>query len=94
MAKKRVLAVCGTGGGISSVMASKVKEIAKGINVEVEVVNAKVFEVRSQLASGDIDFIVAATCVMTSGGVPVVNVMSFLTGVGEEKSVAEIVKPA
>ena len=92
MAKKRVLAVCGTGGVTSSVMASKVKEIAKGINVEVEVVNAKVFEVRSQLASGDIDFIVAATRVMDPGGVPVVNVMSFLTGVGEEKSVAEIVK--
>ncbi len=90
MTKKRVLAVCGTGGVTSSVMASKVKEIAQRINVDTEVVTAKVFEVRSQLSGGKFDFIVAATRISDSKGVTVVNVMSFLTGVGEEKTVAEI----
>lgn len=92
MAKKRVMAVCGTGGVTSSVMAAKVREIATAIGVDLEVVNAKVFEVRSQLAGGHFDLIVAATRVSDPGDVPVVNVMSFLTGVGEEKSVAEITK--
>ncbi len=92
MAKKRILAVCGTGGVTSSVMASKVREIAQEADVEVEVVNAKVFEVRSQLSGGRYDLIVAATRVTDPGDVPVVNVMSFLTGVGEEKTVAEIVE--
>jgi PTS system galactitol-specific IIB component len=90
MAKKRVLAVCGTGGVTSSVMADKVREIAKANGVEVEIVNAKVFEVKAQLASGEFDLIVAATRVSNPGDVPVVNAMSFLTGVGEEKTVAEI----
>ena len=92
MAKKRILAVCGTGGVTSSVMASKVREIAQEAGVEVEVVNAKVFEVRSQLSGGKFDIIVAATRVTDPGDVPVVNVMSFLTGVGEEKTVTEIVE--
>jgi PTS system galactitol-specific IIB component len=92
MGKKRVLAVCGTGGVTSSVMASKVREIGTAIGVDLEVVNAKVFEVRSQLSGGKFDLIVAATRVADPGDVPVVNVMSFLTGVGEEKAVAEITK--
>jgi PTS system galactitol-specific IIB component len=90
MTKKRILAVCGTGGVTSSVMADKVRVIARASGVDVEVVNAKAFEVKSQLEGSRFDLIVAATRIKDPGDVPVVNVMSFLTGVGEEETTAQI----
>ncbi len=91
MDPKRVLAVCGTGGVTSGVIAAKVREIAEREAVPVEIVNTRVFDMASQLESGGFDLIVTATRMPADMSVPVINCMAFLTGVGEPETVERIV---
>ena len=92
MVKKRVLTVCGTGGFGSAAIAMKIRETAKSIGVEVDVVSVKVIEVQSQLDRCHYDLIVAATPVKDGGGVPIVNGIPLMTGIGVEEIMEQIVK--
>lgn len=87
--RKRILSVCGTGGVTSSVIALKMKEIAQQNDLDVEIANCKVFEVKSKVANWKPDLIVASTRV-PDVGVPVVKGFAFLSGVGEEEAKAQI----
>ena len=90
MAKKYVLSVCGTGGVTSGVVADKIREICSRHGIEVEVQTAKALEVQSRIESIHYDMIASATRVKETT-VPVVNCMSFLSGVGEEALEQKIV---
>ncbi len=84
MVKKRVLSVCGTGGVTSSVIASKVKEIAAKNGIDIELLSSQVKDVNMMLGSDNIDLIVTSTRISVSKDVPVVNCMAYLTGINEE----------
>ena len=87
--KKRVLSICGTGGVTSSVIASKMREIAQKHNIDVEIANCKVFEVKSKVQTWKPNLIIASTRV-PDVGVPVVKGFAFLSGIGEEEAEAQI----
>jgi len=87
---KRILIVCGTGIATSTVVAKKVEEELKKRGIEVETRQCKASEITGNLEG--IDLIVSTTPVPENIGVPVVRTLAFLTGVGEEEAIEEIIK--
>lgn len=83
MEKKFVLSVCGTGGVTSGVVADKIRDICVKHGINVEVQTAKALEVQSRIESSHYDLVASATRVKETT-VPVVNCMSFLSGVDED----------
>ncbi len=83
--KKRVLIACGTSIATATVVAEKVKQIAKEVDVPVMVVQCKASEIRGSISTFKPDFIVANTIVPKDLGVPVFSGIPFLAGVGVDK---------
>lgn len=92
MAKKKVLVACGTGIATSTVVVNKVKEVLKDRGVEAEVQQCKVSEVASKAAWADLIITTTQLPNGVNAGKPVVRSLAFLTGIGIEKDVAEIMQ--
>lgn len=90
--EKRVLIACGTSIATATVVASKVKEIAKEAGIRVNVVQCKAAEVRSKVSTFNPDVIVATTPVPKDLGIPVFNGVPFLSGVGMSDLKAKILE--
>jgi len=87
--KKRILVACGTAIATSTVVARKIEEELKKRDISVEITQCKSSEVPSK-AEG-YDLIVTTTFVSGAGTVPVIQTISFLTGIGIEKDIEKIV---
>jgi len=90
--EKRVLIACGTAIATATVVAEKVKEIAKEAGVLVSVAQCKAAEVRGRIATFNPHVIVATTPVPKDLGIPVFNGVPFLSGVGMDELKAQIVE--
>lgn len=88
MDAKTVLVICGTGVATSTLVASKVAEACTDAGIDADVRQGKVMDLVH--GSADADLIVATTEVPASVSVPVVAGMPFLTGVGADAAVEEI----
>ena len=90
MAPKNILVICGTGVATSTVVATKIKEqcVANGIDVTVR--QGKVMDL---VGGGEVtaDLIVATTPIPSTVSVPVVPGLPFLTGMGIDATLADIV---
>ncbi len=89
--EKRVLVACGTSIATATVVATKIREIAKEAGVPVTVVQCKAAEVRGRMATLNPHIIVATTPVPKDLGIPVFNGVPFLSGVGLAELKAQIV---
>lgn len=89
--EKRVLVACGTAIATATVVAQKVKDIAKEAGVPVQVVQCKASEVRGRIATFNPDFIVATTPLPKDLGIPVFNGVAFLSGIGMDDLKAKII---
>ncbi len=89
MKKLKILVVCGTGIATSTVVSRKLEEKLSERGYEVETRQCKASEVESNLEG--IDIIVATTPVPENLGVPVVRTLAFLTGVGEDEAIEEVI---
>ncbi|MGC9399720.1 MAG: PTS sugar transporter subunit IIB [Anaerolineae bacterium] len=90
--KKRVLVACGTSIATATVVAEKVREIAKEAGIPVEVAQCKAAEVRGRMSTFNPDVIVATTQVPKNLGVPVLSGVPFLSGVGMDQVKAQILE--
>lgn len=91
MKQLRVLVACGSGVATSTVVGSKVKDLLEANGYQASVEQRKVTEVQGIAA--DYDLIVASTrCPET--GTPTVFAISYLTGVGTDKTDQEILEAA
>jgi PTS system galactitol-specific IIB component len=87
---KKILVVCGAGVATSTVAAKKVEEKLRERGIEVKVDQCKATEIAYKLA--DCDLVVTTTLLGDlDGAVPVVQTVSFLTGVGIDKDIDKIV---
>lgn len=86
--KKKILVACGTAIATSTVVARKIEEELEKRGVSVETHQCKASEVPSK-AEGH-DLIVATTFVSGAGDIPVIQTVSFLTGVGIEADIDKI----
>lgn len=86
---KKVLVVCGTGVATSTMVASSIKDHCAAQGIDVQVTQGKVMDLLS--GNPDVDVIVATTSVPDSITVPVVAGLPFLTGMGQDAALAEVV---
>ena len=90
MPPKTVLVICGTGVATSTVVATIIREHCAANGIDVDVRQGKVMDLLR--GSPDVDLIVATTQVPDSVTVPVVAGLPFLTGIGKEATLDEIVR--
>ncbi len=87
---KTVLVICGTGVATSTVVATKVRDHCQSQGIAVEVRQGKVMDLLS--GTHGVDLVVATTQVPAGVTVPVVAGLPFLTGVGVDAALAEVVR--
>ncbi|NMC29539.1 MAG: PTS sugar transporter subunit IIB [Pelolinea sp.] len=87
---KRILVACGTAIATSTVVARAIEEALKERGIDITTRQCKASEVKS-LAS-DADLIVTTTPVPDNLGVPVIHTLAFLTGIGKEDAIEQIVE--
>jgi galactitol PTS system EIIB component len=90
MTKKRILVVCGAGVATSTVAAKKIDEKLRQRGLEVQVDQCKAVEV--DYKARGYDLVVTTTLLGDLQGVPVLQTISFLTGVGIDADIQRIVK--
>lgn len=86
---KKILVICGTGVATSTMVASSIKDHLAGEGIDAQVSQGKVMDLLS--GDPDVDLIVATTTVPDTITVPVVAGLPFLTGIGQDATLAEIV---
>lgn len=89
---KKILVACGTGIATSTMVANKIQnELAKRHeNIDIVINQCKVAEVTS--LSSNYDLIVSTTQVPSGVETPVISGLPFLTGVGLDKVIDEIIE--
>jgi PTS system galactitol-specific IIB component len=87
---KRILVACGTAIATSTVVAKAIEEALKERGIDVITRQCKATEV-SSLVQG-MDLVVTTTPVPGNLGVPVIQTLAFLTGIGKEAAIEQIIK--
>ncbi len=91
MARKRILVACGTAIATSTVVADKIEELLKRRGfTDFSVDRCKAVEASARAA--DYDLIITTTPIHDAGGTPVIRTVSFLSGVGIDRDINEIVR--
>jgi len=86
---KRILVACGTAIATSTVVAKALEEALKERGIDITTRQCKASEVRS--LAGEADLIVTTTPVPDNLGVPVIHTLAFLTGIGKEDAIEQII---
>ena len=87
---KRILVACGTAIATSTVVAKGIEEALKERGIQVITRQCKAAEVRSLV--DDADLIVTTTPVPSDLGIPVIHTLAFLTGIGKEEVIEQIIR--
>ena len=87
---KRILVACGTAIATSTVVAKAIEEALKERGINATIRQCKAAEVKSLV--GDADLVVTTTPVPSDLGVPVIQTLAFLTGIGREAVIEQIVE--
>ena len=88
--KKNILFVCATGIATSTVATEKALEYLKDKGVEVTYTQTNVASLPEVADPKTVDLIVATTQVPFDLDIPVVHALSLITGIGADKTLAEI----
>lgn len=86
---KRILVACGTAIATSTVVAKAIEEALEARGIPVSTRQCKATEV-SSLVQG-MDLVVTTTPVPSNLGVPVIQTLAFLTGIGKEAAIEQII---
>lgn len=87
--KKTILVACGTAIATSTVVAKAIEEALEARDIYVNIRQCKASEVPSLVA--DADLIVTTTPVSVDKDIPVIRTLAFLTGMGREEIIEQIV---
>jgi PTS system galactitol-specific IIB component len=87
---KRILVACGTAIATSTVVAKGIEEALKERGIQVITRQCKASEVKS--LADDADLIVTTTPVPSDLKVPVIQTLAFLTGIGKEDVIEQIIE--
>lgn len=83
MKKYTVLVACGAGIATSTVVCQKVENLIKDNNINAEVIQCKIAEVKSKQEGADL--IVSTTILPTTYDIPAIIATSYITGIGMDK---------
>lgn len=87
---KTILVACGTAIATSTVVAKAIEEALEDRGMSVNIRQCKASEVPS--LAGDADLIVTTTPVSVDRDIPVIQTLAFLTGIGREEVIEQIVE--
>ncbi len=87
--KKKVIVACGGAVATSTIAANKVVELCKENGIDVEICQVRLSEIGSNLPA---DLIVTTSKCKRDYGVPLLTGMPFISGVGVDKTKANILK--
>lgn len=87
---KTILVACGTAIATSTMVAKAIEEAMKARGIPIRTRQCKAMEVRSLVK--DADLVVTTTPVPSDLGVPVIQTLAFLTGLGKEEAIEQIAK--
>ena len=90
MKEKRILVACGTAIATSTVVARKIEERLSERGIKVFIDQCKASEVPSKIEG--FDLVVTTTPVSGTGDVPVIQTLSFITGIGIDEDIEKIIK--
>jgi PTS system galactitol-specific IIB component len=90
LGKKRILVACGTAIATSTVVAKAIEEALEKRGIQATIQQCKASEVPSR--AQDVDLIVTTTPVATDHGKPVIQTLAFLTGIGKEAVLEQIIQ--
>jgi galactitol PTS system EIIB component len=85
---KKLLVICGTGVATSTVVAVKIKDFLLEAGIPVVITQGKVMDIVRGIEGYDL--IVATTPIPKTVTIPVIQGISFLTGIGVENTLKEI----
>lgn len=89
---KRVLVMCGAGLATSTMIYNRIKSFCEENELQVELVQTRANEVISGLNANEFDFVISTTIAPAYITVPVIDGISFITGIGEDEVLEEIKK--
>jgi PTS system galactitol-specific IIB component len=89
---KRVLVACGTSIATATVVAEKVKEIAREAGIRVNVAQCKASEVRGRAMVFGPNLILTTTPIPEDLDCPVLSGIPFLSGIGMDDLKAKVLK--
>ncbi|MBI9104693.1 MAG: PTS sugar transporter subunit IIB [Spirochaetales bacterium] len=89
MMAKKILVSCGTAVATSTVVLRKIEERLGEKGLSANLIQCKAAEVPSKLDG--VDLIVTTTPVGDVGDIPVIQTLSFLTGIGLEADMEKII---
>jgi len=85
---KTVLVSCGTAIATSTMVAKNIEDACKEAGIKVDIKQCKVTEIPLFIEGADV--IVTTTQIRSDPGIPVVQGLPFLTGIGKDKALEEI----
>jgi len=91
--KKQIIVACGGGIATSTILASKVEKILEDNKIDASIIQCRVSEIDSHKDNADL--IISSANLKKDYGVPVLQAISFISGVGVEetrKKIIEILK--
>ena len=86
---KTVIVSCGTAIATSTVAAKAIEEACKAAGISVVTKQCKAAEIKNFVDGADL--IVTTSQVRFDPGIPVINGLAFLTGIGKDKVIEEII---
>ena len=92
MRNVKILCVCGSGAVSSAMIAIKIREMLVSRGFQATTMEASPTSAESALASGGFDAIACVSQVYADFGIPKVNAVGMLTGMGEEKVIDDLVQ--
>ncbi len=87
--KKKVIVACGGGIATSTLIASRLKEILKDNNIDADIIQCRVSEIDSH--KDNVNLIISSANLKKDYGVPTLQALSFISGVGMDETVDEII---
>lgn len=87
---KTVIVSCGTAIATSTVAAKAIEEACKAAGISVVTKQCKAAEIKNFVDGADL--IVTTSQVRFDPGIPVINGLAFLTGIGKDKVIEEIIE--
>lgn len=88
--RKTILVACGTAVATSTVVAKSIEEILRDRGIDVVTRQCKAAEVASMLSG--VSLVVTTTPLQGDLGVPVIQTLAFLTGMGKEAVIEQIIQ--
>lgn len=88
--KKTILVACGTAIATSAIVAKAIEEALRESGLDVNIRHCRASDVPA--LSQQADLVVTTTPVTTTRNIPVIQTLAFLTGVGKEGVIDQIIE--